>query len=85
MDNNMESLKKYFSTLALLPPPMNSTDEYNGYINLSKNRELKNMLDQHNNKRASIKKQVFRHILIKPIRQIQTEVYRMNRIMEVMI
>ena len=55
----MESLKKSFSVLALLAPPANSTDEYNGYINSSKNIEVDRMLDQPNEKRASIRKEVF--------------------------
>ena len=59
MDNNLESLKKSFSILSLLPPPMNTTDEYNVYINSSKNQEVENMLDQPSEKRASVKKEVF--------------------------
>ena len=59
IDGNMESLKKSFSVLALLAPPANSTDEYNGYINSSKNIEVDRMLDQPNEKRASIRKEVF--------------------------
>ena len=59
MDNNIESLKKSFSILSLLPPPMSATDEYNGYINSSKNQEVENMLDQPSEKRASVKKEVF--------------------------
>ena len=59
MDSNLESLKKSFSILSLLPPPMSATDEYNGYINSSKNQEVENMLDQPSEKRASVKKEVF--------------------------
>jgi len=55
----MESLKKLFSVLALLAPPANSTDEYNGYINSSKNIEVDRMLDQPSEKRSSIRKEVF--------------------------
>ena len=59
MDSNLESLKKSFSILSLLPPPMSATEEYNGYINSSKNQEVENMLDQPSEKRASVKKEVF--------------------------
>ena len=59
IDNNLESLKKSFSILSLLPPPMSATDEYNGYINSSKNQEVEYMLDQPSEKRASVKKEVF--------------------------
>ena len=59
MDNNLKSLKKSFSILSLLPPPMNTTDEYNVYINSSKNQEVENMLDQPSEKRASVKKLLF--------------------------
>ena len=38
---------------------MSATDEYNGYINSSKNQEVENMLDQPSEKRASVKKEVF--------------------------
>ena len=38
---------------------MSATDEYNGYINSSKNQEVENMLDQPSEKRASVKKKVF--------------------------
>ena len=38
---------------------MNATEEYNGYINSSKNQEIESMLDQPSEKRASVKKDVF--------------------------
>ena len=38
---------------------MSATEEYNGYINSSKNQEVENMLDQPSEKRASVKKEVF--------------------------
>ena len=56
IDGNMESLKKSFSVLALIAPPANSTYEYNGYINSSKNTEVDRMLDQPSEKKASIRK-----------------------------
>ena len=59
MDSNMDSLKKSFSILSLLAPPQESTDEYNNFINSSKNNEVENMLEQPNEKRSSVKKDVF--------------------------
>lgn len=59
MDTNMDSLKRSFSILSLLPPPMNSSDEYSTCINSSKNQEVENMLHQPSEKRSSVKKEVF--------------------------
>ena len=42
----MEYLKKYFNALTLLAPPYNTNDEYSGYVNSSKNVEVKRLLDQ---------------------------------------
>ena len=38
---------------------MNTSDEYSGYINSSKNQEVENMLDQPSEKRAGVKKEIF--------------------------
>ena len=59
MDSNIDSLKKSFSILSLLAPLQDSTEKYNSFINSSKNNEVENMLEQPNEKRSIIKKDVF--------------------------
>ena len=59
LDSNNESLKKSFSILALLPPPRNENEEYSGYVNSSKNNEVDRMLDQPEDKRTVMRKDVF--------------------------
>ena len=55
----MDSLKKSFSILTLLAPQSTSTEEYNGYVNSSKNIEIDKLLDQPAEKRSGIRKDVF--------------------------
>ena len=60
IDVDLESLKKSFSILALLAPPENELDEeYNGYVNSSKNVAVDRMLDQPDEKRATMRKDIF--------------------------
>ena len=59
IDVNMDSLKKSFNILTLLDPQKTSTDEYNGYVNSSKNIEIDKLLDQPAEKRSGIRKDVF--------------------------
>ena len=58
MDCNMDSLKKYFSILTLLAPPVND-DEFLLLQNSSKNVGLEEMLHQPSEKRSSVSKTVF--------------------------
>lgn len=46
IDSNLESLKKYFSMLNLLPLPHDSNDEFSSFMNSRKNVEVEQMLDQ---------------------------------------
>ena len=57
IDKNLEGIKKSFNLLALLPPP--TTDEYQRYINSSKNSEVESLLDQPQDKRSAVKKDIF--------------------------
>ena len=59
IDTNMDSLKKSFSILTLLAPQNTSTEEYNGYVNSSKNIEIDKLLDQPAEKMSRIRKDVF--------------------------
>ena len=59
IDVNMESLKKLFSLLALLPPPRNQSDEYSGFVNSSRNVDVDKLLDQPGDKRTSMRKDIF--------------------------
>ena len=59
IDVDMESLKKSFSLLALLPPPRNQSEEYSGFVNSSKNVEVDKLLDQPDDKRTSMRKDIF--------------------------
>ena len=59
MDSNDEYFKKSFNILALLAPPRNEYDEYSGYVNSSKNVEGDRMLDQPDEKRVAMRKDVF--------------------------
>ena len=56
MDSNLESLKKSFNILSLLPPTVSTTEECNGYINSSKNQEVANMLNQSSEKELVARK-----------------------------
>ena len=60
IDVDFESLKKSFSILALLAPPQDELDnEYIGYVNSSKNVAVDRMLDQPDEKRAMMRKDIF--------------------------
>ena len=59
IDKNVESIKKSFNVLALLPPPTKASDEYDRYINSSKNHELEEALEQPSEKRSAVKKEIF--------------------------
>ena len=59
IDVDQESLKKLFNVLALLAPPSKDSEEYKGYIISSKNIEVDRMLDQPEDKRAMMRKDVF--------------------------
>ena len=59
IDVDLESLKKAFSILSLLAPPSNQSDEYKGYVAASKNNDVDRMLDQPDDKRAAVRKEVF--------------------------
>ena len=52
-------IKEDSNILALLAPPGIETDEYTGYVNSSKNTEIEGMLDQPNEKRSAVRKDVF--------------------------
>lgn len=58
MNLDMDS-QKLFSSLSLLAPLKNSTDEYNSFINSSKNNEVEIMLDQPSKKRSGVKNEIF--------------------------
>ena len=59
IDVDMESLKKSFSLLALLPPPRNQSEEYCGFVNSSKNVDVDRLLDQPEDKKTTMRKDVF--------------------------
>ena len=59
IDTDFESLKKSFSILALLAPPREGLDEYQSFINSSKNVDVDRMLDQPDEKRAIMRKDIF--------------------------
>ena len=59
IDSNLESLKKSFSILTLLPLPHDCNDELSSFMNSSRNVEVEQMLDQPADKRAGIRKEVF--------------------------
>ena len=59
IDENVESLKKSFNILALLPPPQANAEEYASFVNASKNIDADRLLDQPNEKRAAVKKDIF--------------------------
>ena len=59
IDSNLESLKKSFSILTLLPLPHDSNDELSSFMNSSRNVEVEQMIDQPAEKRAGIRKEVF--------------------------
>ena len=52
-------MKKSFSLLALLPPPGNQSEEYSSFVNSSKNVEVDKLLDQPEDKRTSMRKEIF--------------------------
>ena len=57
IDQNTEGLKKSFNLLALLPP--SNSEDYDKYINASKNNEVETILDHPTDKRSTLKKDVF--------------------------
>ena len=59
IDSNLESLKKSFSILTLLPLPHDCNDELSSFMNSSRNVEVEQILDQPADKRAGIRKEVF--------------------------
>ena len=60
IDIDLESLKKSFSILALLAPPQDEfDDEYIGYVNSSRNVTVDRLLDQPDEKRAIMRKDIF--------------------------
>ena len=59
IDVDIESLKKSFNLLALLPPPRNQSEEYCGFVNSSKNVDVDRLLDQPEDKKTSMRKDVF--------------------------
>ena len=59
IDKNHDSLKKSFNWLSFLPPPSSSNDDYSKYMNASRNAEVEQLLDQPQEKRSAIKKDVF--------------------------
>ena len=59
IDYNLDSLKKSFSLLNLLPLPHDCNDELTSFTNSSRNVEVEQMLDQLAEKRAEIRKEVF--------------------------
>ena len=52
-------MKKLFSILALLPPPKIQSEEYNSFMSSSRNVEVDRMLDQPEEKRAMMRKDIF--------------------------
>ena len=59
IDKNYESIKKSFNLLTFLPPPSASTDDYQRYINASRNTEVELLLEQPAEKRSALKKDIF--------------------------
>ena len=59
IDVDFDSLRKSFSVLALLAPPHDDSDEYMSYVNASKNVSVDRMLDQPEEKRALMRKDIF--------------------------
>ena len=59
IDVDLESLKKLFSILALLPPPRDQSEEYYNFVNSIRNVEVYRMLDQPEEKRAIMRKDIF--------------------------
>ena len=52
-------VKKSFSILSLLAPPQICSDEYNSYIYLNKNVKVDRLLDQPDDKKRAMRKDVF--------------------------
>ena len=59
IDKSIDSIKKSFNLLALLPPPNKSMDEYDRYISSSRNTEIEEILNQPSEKRSAVKKEIF--------------------------
>ena len=59
IDKNYESIKKSFNFLTFLSPPSTSTDDYQKYVNASRNTEVELLLDQPAEKRSALKKDIF--------------------------
>ena len=59
IDVDLDFLKKLFSILALLPPPRIQSEEYCGFVSASRNVEVDRMLDQPDEKRAVMRKDIF--------------------------
>ena len=59
IDKSIDSIKKSFNLLALLPPPNKTMDEYDKYISSSRNTEIEEILNQPSEKRSAVKKEIF--------------------------
>ena len=59
IDGNIDSIRKSFTILTLLSPHTSHCDEYTSLMNSSRNVEVESLLDQHSEKRAEVKKEVF--------------------------
>ena len=59
IDKNCKSIKKSFNFLTFLSPPSASTDDYQRYVNASRNTEVELLLDQPAEKRSALKKDIF--------------------------
>ena len=59
IDQNHEDIKKSFNLLALLPPPIKKNEDYEKYINSSRNCEIEDTLNQPSDKRSAVKKDIF--------------------------
>ena len=59
IDYNYDDIKKSFNLLTLLPPPVKMNEDYEKYINSSKNSEIEDTLNQPLEKRSGVKKDIF--------------------------
>ena len=59
IDQSYDDIKKSFNLLALLPPPVKKNEDYEKYINSSRNTEIEDTLNQPLEKRSAVKKDIF--------------------------
>ena len=59
IDYSYDDIKKSFNLLTLLPPPVKMNEDYEKYINSSKNSEIEDTLNQPLEKRSGVKKDIF--------------------------